>query len=118
MQVPLRSSDVAHEFETAQDLVKAVIEKYRTTYPGLWENYTLVLLLAVRESGVWISPDAIAAAADGKLPNLTTIHRALTVVKKDYQTPEQQEKSDRLENEWRHMFVHDKQTSIEPYKED
>ena len=43
---------------------------------------------------------------------------ALSDVKKYYQTPEQKGTSERLEDERRHVFVHDKQTGIEPYKED
>lgn len=118
----MQSPDVAHQYEKARDLVRRVIDKYRTTYPALWENYTLVLLLAMRESGVWISPDALKLAADGELPNLTSVHRALTDVKKDYQTPEQKETSERLESEWRRVFVYSEgkaqQTGIDPYKED
>ncbi len=118
----MQSADVAHQYEKARDLVKRVIEKYRTAYSALWENYTLVLLLVMRESGVWISPDALKLAAEGELPNLTSIHRALTDVKKDYQTSEQKETSERLENEWRRVFIHSEgkvqQTGIEPYQED
>lgn len=118
MQAVLRSADVAGQFEKARDLVKRVIEKHRTTYPGLWENYTLVLLLAIRESGVWISPDALKLAAEGKLPNLTSVHRAMTDVKKEYQTPEQKETSARLEDEWHAILGKDRQARVDPVRED
>jgi hypothetical protein len=95
------SDAIAQELSGNRALVHQVIERYRSQFPGIWENYTLVLLLVIRDQGVWISPEAIAKAAAGDLPNLTSIHRALTLVKKDYQTPEQARRSDELEEDWR-----------------
>jgi len=98
-------ADVHVTLRGAKALVKAVIETYKDRYPNIWENYTLVLLLVIREqAGVFIPPDAIDAAAQGRLPNLTSIHRALTVVKKDYQTPQQAARSEDLDEEWRQVL--------------
>lgn len=92
---------IRKEIETARDLIKAVIEKYRDQFPSCWENYTLILLLAIREQGVFIPPDAIEMAARRELPNLTTLHRAMTKAKKAFQTVEQKARSDALEDDWR-----------------
>lgn len=92
---------VSEELRGNQLLVAQVIEKYRVMYPNIWENYTLVMLLVIRERGVFIPPDAIDRAARGELPNLTSVHRALTLVKKRYQTREQAERSVELEDDWR-----------------
>jgi len=95
---------VETEFRTARSVVRGVIEKYRDRYPNIHESYTLVLLLVIREQGVFIPPDAIEKAAQGELPNLTTIHRALTDVKKLYQTPAQAARSEDLEEDWRKVL--------------
>lgn len=89
---------VKRELASTVELVKRVIAKYRDRYPTLWENYTLVLLLCERESGIWISPDAIESAARGTLPKLNTLDRALRVVKKLYQSEEARKRSSELES--------------------
>ena len=94
-------SGVAVELGTSRGRVRAVIEKFKGMYPNIWENYTLVLLLVIREQGVFIPPDAIDKAARGELPNLTSIHRALTLEKKHYQTPVQAQRSAELDEDWR-----------------
>ena len=92
------------QLTTARELVRCVIERYRDRWPGIAENYTLVLLLVIRERGVFIPTDAIEAAARGELPNLTTVHRALTIVKKLYQTGPQAARSAELQQEWREVL--------------
>jgi len=92
------------QLSTARELVRRVIEKYKSQFPNLWNSYALVLLLVIRERGVFIPPDAIEAAARGELPNLTTVHRALTVVKKLYQTGPQAARSAELQQEWREVL--------------
>ena len=105
-------ADVASDLGTAEEQVARVIEKFRGTFPDIWESYTLVLLLVIRERGVFIPPDAIEAAARGELPNLTTIHRALTRVKKRYQTAAQAVRSTELEDDWRQVLGGDMEDTI------
>ena len=98
------SGDLEDTFLTHRQKVRRVILKHRNQFPDLWENYTLVLLLVIREEGIFIPPDAIEAAARHELPNLTSVHRALTEIKKEFQTAEQEEASTTEEWNWREMM--------------
>ncbi len=98
------TDDVEREFRTNESRVRAVIEEYAGRYPGIHESYTLVYLLVLRREGAAIPESTIRAAARGELPNMTSVHRALTLAKKDYQTPAQRFRSYETEGRWRRMF--------------
>ena len=106
------NSGVETELVTCKEKVRRVIEKYKDRFEAIWENYTLVLLLVIREQGVFIPPDAIEAAARRELPNLTSIHRSLTLVKQLYQPPDQAARSDELEDDWRTVLGGDMEDTI------
>jgi hypothetical protein len=99
-------TDLASEYDTLKARCDAIIRAYRDRWPKLHQNYTLVLLLVLRDfDRVWIAPDVLEKAARGELTNLTSLHRALTQVKKRYESPEDRAVNLTREMSWRELFA-------------
>ena len=95
------------EHETIKQRVAALALKYGDEYPDLLQNYTLAMLLYLREYVSWPAasrPGAldyyIEAANIGEIVNFTSLHRAITATKKDFQTPEQRKRGLELDAAW------------------
>ncbi len=108
---------IAEELHTLKQRVAALVEKYADEYPDLLQNYTLTMLLYVREyetklvkgaaSLAWLI-DRAADGEDGRgLVNFTSLHRAITATKKDFQTPAQRRAGLKKEEAYRESFVVD-----------
>ncbi len=102
---------IADVLDTIQDRIRVLLAKYGDDYPDLWENYTLVELLYLyefhydpmkeeRDGQEGHITRFMELAAEGRLTKFPSIHRALTIVKKEYQTPDQRRRSADLEESW------------------
>ena len=93
------------EHETLKQRVAALALKYADEYPDLLQNYTLAILLYVDEyeNAPLYGADwdyLLQDAEEGKLVNFTSLHRAITSVKRDFQTPEQRKRGLTQEEAW------------------
>ncbi len=78
------------ENATLQGKLEFLVIKYRDIFPELWENYTLLNLLYLRDFDKLPVPRrALDMAYRNELVNLSSLHRALRLLKKKWQTPEQ-----------------------------
>ncbi len=83
---------IREKLDTIKQKVAHLAIKYEDQYPDLLQNYTLAMLLYVDEyenapryGGNW--DYLLQDAAESKLVNFTSLHRAITEVKRDFQTP-------------------------------
>lgn len=110
---------IAEDLSTYQSRVRLLLGKYGERFRDLHENYTLVDHLYFLEYGdPCTSPldhdvghhtlhHFIEYAAMGRGPKVLSIHRALTIVKKDFQTAEQRRRSAELEEAQREALTPD-----------
>lgn len=93
------AAQLKHEMNTHKANLERLFNLYGDTYPNLAGNYSLMLMLYLRDVGrVRLDPNDIQRAAVllGKgFPNLTSVHRAFTDVKKRHETPEQRAEDER-----------------------
>lgn len=103
---------IAEELDTIGARIRWLIGKYGQDIPDLHEDYTLVELLyfdefllpkrmpagyqGMRGALRWLIDEAL----EGNLPSVLSIHRAQTIVKKDYESPEQRRRSMERDLAW------------------
>ncbi len=85
---------IREEFDTIKQKVAHLAIKYEDQYPDLLQSYTLTMLLYVREYEWMVTGEVsldglIDLAENGPegMVNFTSLHRAITEVKRDFQTP-------------------------------
>jgi hypothetical protein len=107
--------EIRDHLKTVKDRVRGIINAYKAEYSNLWEDYTLVAFLYFREYHVWydrmpepvVKPleQLIIQAANKSLPSMETVCRALRIVKKEFQTPEDRERSREKEEAYRKALI-------------
>ncbi len=107
--------DVRKILTTLVERVDHIIEMYGDKFLNLHENYTLLMLLYVREYEAGFPKGAaslawlIDRAADGKdsrgLVNFTSLHRAITIAKKKFQNEKDRVRSDEKESEYQNVLA-------------
>ncbi len=100
---------IREEHETLKQRVAHLAIKYEDQYPDLLQNYTLAMLLYLREYGPQfqlIDPfkPFLKPAAEGELVNFTSLHRAITATKKDFQSPQKRRAGLEREEAWTMSF--------------
>ena len=84
-----QAAAIRGEHDFLKDWVTSTIDKYRDVYPGLHENYTLLMLLVlVDKDAVDLMAEDVLRASRYELTNLTSLHRAITDAKKEYESRE------------------------------
>ncbi len=90
---------IREELDTLKQKVAHLAIKYEDQYPDLLQDYTHTMLLYVLEYedpcrspldhrvGLHTLYHLCDAAGEGLLVNFTSLHRAITEVKRDFQTP-------------------------------
>ncbi len=88
---------ILQELDTHGQRLAHLALRYESEHPDLLQDYTLTILLYVKEynlGGRNVTIDnLIRMAVDGELDNFSTIHRTQTDAKKFFQTPEQRRKA-------------------------
>ena len=109
---PGDSDAIRAERETMKARLARLALKYADEYPDLLQNYTLAMLLYVREyehagvldNGHRALTRMIEAASERRLVNFTSLHRAITATKRDFQTPEQRKRGLEQEEAYAESF--------------
>lgn len=97
---------VLEELETLHDQIVYLVRRWSRFYPGLHENYTLLMLLYLEEfQGIEIDHSVLRHAADHKLVNFTSLHRAITVAKKLFQDERDRDRSYTREAEYHQALL-------------
>ncbi len=94
--------EIRRELATIQRKLEDLVIKYRAVWPQIHENYNLLDLLYLREyEGIPIPTKALDRAASRQLVSISSIHRALRLLKKKWQTVEQLLFGEELEEAYR-----------------
>ncbi len=102
--------EIVEELDTLRQKLAHLALKYTKEYPDLLQNYTLAMLLYVHEYELGVTlprrrdlsvlSALIRRAKQGTLVNFTSLHRAITATKRDFQDPEQRRKALILQEDW------------------
>lgn len=91
------------EASSIKERIRSIILEFRHKSPNIHLNYSLVTLLYLRKYCLGEEEDLenlLTKAAQWELPSMTSLCRLMTIVKKEFETPEEAEEAERREEEW------------------